>query len=63
MKLIQYDGHRRIQLPYLGSVRMTRSLPKGIHYEVSISRRNGRWYATLHTGNRLYPRHREKPNQ
>ena len=26
---------------------MTRSLPKGIHYEVSISRCNGRWYASI----------------
>ena len=27
---IRYDGHRRIRLPYLGSVKMTRSLPEGI---------------------------------
>ena len=44
---IRYDGHRRIRLPYLGSVRMTRSLPKGIPYEVTIRRRNGRWYASI----------------
>ena len=44
---IQYDGHRRIRLPYIGSVRMTRSLPKGIPYEVTIRKRNGRWYASV----------------
>ena len=45
--VIRYDGHRRIRLPYLGSVRMTRALPEGIPYEVTISRRNGRWYASV----------------
>ena len=44
---IQYDGHRRIRLPYLGSVRMTRDLREGIPYEVTIKRRNGRWYASV----------------
>ena len=44
---IEYDGHRRIQLPYLGSVRMTRQLPKGIPYEVTIRKRNGRWWASI----------------
>ena len=44
---IQYDGHRRIRLPYLGSVRLTRSIPEGIPYEVTISKRNGRWYASI----------------
>ena len=38
---IRYDGHRRLRLPYLGSVRMTRPLPEGIPYEVTISKRNG----------------------
>ena len=47
VKLIQYDGHRRIRLPYLGSVRMTRSLPDGGSYEVTIRKRNGRWYANI----------------
>ena len=47
VKLIQYDGHRRIRLPYLGSVRMSRSLPKGIPYEVTIRKGNGRWYASI----------------
>ena len=44
---IHYDGHRRIRLPYIGSVRMTRSLPEGIPYEVTIRKRNGRWYASV----------------
>ena len=44
---IQYDGHRRIRLPYLGSVRMTRDLREGIPYEVTIKRRNGRWHASV----------------
>ena len=44
---IHYDGHRRIRLPCLGSVRMTRPLPEGIPYEVTIRRRNGRWYASI----------------
>ena len=34
--VIKYDGHRRIRLPYLGSVRMTRALPEGIPCEVAI---------------------------
>ena len=45
--VIKYDGHRRIRLPYLGSVRMTRSLPEGIPYEVTVRNRNGRWYASI----------------
>ena len=44
---ICYDSHRRIRLPYLGSVRMTRSLPEGIPYEVTVRKRNGRWYASV----------------
>ena len=47
VKLIQYDGHRRIRLPYLGSVRMTRSIPDGVPHEVTIRKRNGRWYASI----------------
>ena len=45
--VIKYDGHRRIRLPYLGSVRMTRELPEGIPYEITIRKRNGRWYASV----------------
>ena len=44
---IRYDNHRRIVLPCLGSVRMTRPLPQGIPYEVTIRRRNGRWYGSV----------------
>ena len=44
---IQYDGRRRIRFPHLGSVRMTRSLPEGIPHDVTISKRNGRWYASI----------------
>ena len=44
---IRYDGHRRIRLPYLGSARMTRHLPEGIPYEVTIRKSNGRWYASV----------------
>ena len=50
VKLIRYDGHRRIRLPYLGSVKMTRALPDGIPYEVTIRKRNGRWYASVAYG-------------
>ena len=44
---IKYDGHRRIRLPYLGSVKLTRELREGIPYEVTLRRRNGRWYASV----------------
>ena len=44
---VKYDGHRRILLPYLGSVKMTRSLPMGVPYEVTIRKCNGRWYASV----------------
>ena len=47
MNLIRYDGHRRIRLPYLCSVKMTCELRDGIPYEVTIKRRNGRWYASV----------------
>ena len=47
MSLIRYDGHRRIRVPCLGSVKMTRTLPEGIPYEVTIRRNNGRWYASV----------------
>ena len=44
---IKYDSHRRIRLPYLGSIKLTRSLPEGIPYEVTVRKRNGRWYASV----------------
>ena len=44
---IKYDDHRRIRLPYLGSVKLQRELPEGIPYEVRIKQENGRWYASV----------------
>jgi hypothetical protein len=44
---ISYDGHRRIRLPYLGRVKMTRPLPEGIPHEVTVRKPNGRWYAAV----------------
>ena len=39
---IRYDGHRRMALPYICSVRMARTLPDGwIPYEVHIYCRKG----------------------
>ena len=47
VKIIRYDGHKRIRLPYIGSVKMTRALPEGMPYEVTIRKRNGRWWASI----------------
>ena len=47
VKIIRYDGHKRIRLPYIGSVKMTRTLPEGMPYEVTIRKRNGRWWASI----------------
>ena len=44
---IQYDGNRRVRLPYLGSVKLKRELPEGVHYEVTIRKSNGKWYASV----------------
>ena len=44
---VRYDGHRRIGLPYLGSVKLKRELPEGRPYEVRIRKENGRWYASV----------------
>ena len=44
---IRYDGHRRIMLPYLGSVKLKRELPGGIPYEVRIRKESGVWYASV----------------
>jgi putative transposase len=44
---VKYDDHRRIRLPYLGSVKLKRELPEGIPYEVRIKQENGRWYASV----------------
>ena len=46
--VVRYDGHRRIRLPGLGSVKLKRELPPGvIPYEVRIVRNNGQWYASV----------------
>ena len=63
MKLIQYNGHRRIRLPYLGGVRMTRSIPEGISHKVTIRKRNGRWYARIACWKPPVAPPREKPNR
>ena len=47
MKEVRYDGKRRVKLPCLGSVKLACTLPKGICYEASIRRENGRWYMCL----------------
>ena len=47
VKEIRYDGKRRVKLPCLGSVKLGCTLPKGICYEASIRRENGRWYVSL----------------
>ena len=47
VKEIRYDGKRRVKLPCLGSVKVACTLPKGICYEASIRRENGRWYICL----------------
>ena len=47
VKEIRYDGKRRVKLPCLGSVKLACTLPKGICYEASIRRENGRWYICL----------------
>ena len=47
VKEIRYDGKRRVKLPCLGSVKLGCTLPRGICYEASIRRENGRWYICL----------------
>ncbi len=44
---VKYDGHHRIKLPRLGSVKLKRELPEGIPYEVRIKKQNGEWYASV----------------
>ena len=44
---IRYNGKRRIQLPYLGSVKMDHTLPKGIIYEAHIKFQNGQWMLSI----------------
>ena len=44
---VRYGGHRRIKLPYLGSVKLKRDLPVGRPCEARIRRQDGRWYASI----------------
>ena len=44
VKEVRYDGKRRVKLPCLGSVKLGCALPRGICYEATIRRENGRWY-------------------
>ena len=44
---IRYGGHRRIMLPYMGSVRLKRKLPAGIPYEATIRKHLGQWELSL----------------
>ena len=44
---IRYNGKRRIRLPYLDSVKLVHTLPKGIIYEAHISFRNGQWLLSI----------------
>ena len=44
---IHYDDKRRIRLPYLGSVKLAHTLPKGIIHEAHISFRNGQWLLSI----------------
>lgn len=44
---VHYDGHRRIRLPYLGSVKLVRELPNGVPYEARIKKQDGRWYVSV----------------
>ena len=47
VKEVRYDGKRRVKLPCLGSVKLGCTLPRGICYEATIRRENGRWYLGL----------------
>ena len=44
---IKYDGKLRIRLPYLGSVKLSHTLPEGLIHEAHISFRNGQWMLSI----------------
>ena len=44
---IHYNGKRRIRLPYLGSVKLKHTLPKGVIYEAHIRFKNGQWLLSI----------------
>ena len=58
---IHYNGKRRIKLPFLGSIKLNHTLPKGVTYEAHISRRNGQW--TLSINYRKPPFPKPEPDQ
>ena len=58
---IHYNGKRRIKLPYLGSVKLNHTLPKGIIHEAHISRQNGKWILSVNY--RKDPIPKPKPDQ
>ena len=61
VKEIRYDGKRRVKLPCLGSVKLGCTLPRGICYEASIRRENGRWYICLKLWKQPEPRPERVP--
>ena len=47
VRKIHYTGKRRIRLPYLGSVKLNHTLPKGIFHEAHVSLPNGQWMLSV----------------
>ena len=48
VQTIRYDGHRRLRLPYIGSVKLRHGLPdEAVVSKVTVKKVNGRWYASL----------------
>ena len=47
IKNIRHDGKRRITPPYLGSVKLNHTLPKGIVHEARIAFRNRQWVLSV----------------
>ena len=45
--VIQYNGKRRIRLPYLGSVKLNATLPKGVIHEATIKFQTGQWLLSV----------------
>ena len=45
--VINYNGKRRIKLPYLGSIKLNAILPKGIIHEATIKFQNGQWLLSI----------------
>ena len=53
---IHYNGKRRIKLPYLGSVKLNHTLPKGVIHEAHISLRNGQWLLPINYRKPPFPK-------